>query len=130
MRALNSNILIVSVFQLKLSQALSHDTHREVLTALQDSGVPVLELQGRYNGVNELSILVDGFEHRATVERIAKTFNQECYLESHNDRATFLVYPDGRRESIGTLVGVSKHEAETVGSYSYNPLVDQYFVTR
>lgn len=127
---IKSNILIVSVFQSKLSQALNHDTHREVLKALKDSGVPVLELQGRYNGVNELSILVDGFEHRSTVERIAKTFNQECYLESHNDRATFLVYPDGRRESIGTLTPVSKQEAEQVGSFSYNAVIDQHFVTR
>lgn len=127
---IKSNILIFSVFQAKHSKALNVDTHAQVLATLKQAGLPVLELQGKYKGNEELSILVDGFEHRATVERLCKTFNQECYLESHNDRATSLVYPDGTRQDVGTLVPVSKQEAEAVGSYSYNPLVDQHFITR
>lgn len=130
MRDLKPNILIFSVFQSKLSQALNHDTHREVLTALKGAGLPVIELQGQYNGSPEMSILIQGFEHRATVERLCQKFNQECYLESHNDRATFLVFPNGDRQSIGTLVAVSKAEAEAHGSFSYNPIADQHFVTR
>lgn len=127
---LKSNILIFSVFQKGKSLTANEYAHKGVLAVLKYDGIPFLELQGKYDGAEELSILVDGFEHRSTVERIAKTFNQECYLESHNDRATFLVYQDGTTKSIGTLIPVSKQEAEAVGSYSYNPLMDQHFITR
>lgn len=124
------NVLIFSVFQSKLPEIVNKLAHTQLIAVLEKQGYPVMELQGRYNGSNELSILISGFEHRAMVERICQDFNQECYLESHNDRATFLVYPDGRKESIGTLTPVTKQEAEAVGSYSYSPLVDQHFVTR
>lgn len=127
---LKPNILIVSVFQ--KSQTLEENTnsHKYVMQVLKANGIPCLTLHGKYDGSEELSILFDGFEYRDIVEKIAKTHKQECYLESHNDRATFLVYPDGTTKSIGTLVPVSKEEAEVAGSYSYNPRVDQHFITR
>lgn len=124
------NVLIFSVCQAALPELVNKMAHTQMLSILQNQGMPIMELQGRYNGSNEMSILIQGFEHRETVERICKDFNQECYLESHSDRATFLVYPDGRKESIGTLTPVSKQEAEQVGSFSYSPLMDQYFVTQ
>lgn len=127
---LKPNILIFSVFQNSVSKKQNEINHNEVLKAIQDKGISAMELQGRYNGSNELSILVSGFEHRALVEHTCKAFNQESYLESHNDRATFLIYKDGRRESIGTLTPVSKEEAESSIGYSYNPLVDQYFIAK
>lgn len=97
---------------------------------MKNQDLPVLELEGKYNGTEERSILVRGFEHRSIVEKLCKEFNQECYLESHNDRSTALVYPDGHRESLGTLIPVSRSEAEAVGSWSYNPEVRQYFITK
>jgi hypothetical protein len=127
---LKSNVLIFSVFQKSVPAPLNEMAHRKVLSALKSEGLPVLELQGRYNGVDEMSILVDGFEHRRMVERLCQEFGQECYLESHNDRATNLVFPDGSTQSIGTLVPVSKEEALAVGNFSYNGAVGQYFVTR
>lgn len=127
---LKPNVLIFSVFQKGLPELVNQMAHKQLFAILERQGFPVLALSGRYNGVNELSILIEGFQHRETVERLCKEFNQESYLESHNDRATFLVYPDGRRESIGTLTPVSKTEAKASSGYSYNPVVDQYFVTR
>lgn len=130
MRTLNPDIMIFSVFQKAVSETQNAETHKQVLTAMRDAGLPVIELQGRYDGVNELSILVQGFEYRSTVEKACKTFNQECYLESYNDRATSLVYPDGRRQSIGTLTNVSESEAKAAIGYSFNPISGQYFVTK
>jgi hypothetical protein len=127
---LKSNVLIFSVFQAGLPELVNQMAHNQLFGILERQGLPVLALSGRYNGVNELSILVEGFEHRETVERLCKEFNQECYLESHNDRATFLVFPNGDKQDIGILVPVSKSEAESVGNFSYNPIVGQYFVTR
>lgn len=127
---LKPNVLIFSVFQKSRTLSVNQLAHKQIFKLLEEQGLPVLHLSGRYDGNEELSILVEGFEHRATVERLCKEFNQECYLESHNDRASFLVFPDGSKQSIGTLVAVSESEAETLGSYSYNPVVDQYYVTR
>lgn len=124
------NVLIFSVFQKGVSVTQNDATHKQVLQALNDSGVPCIELTGRYNGVNEKSILVQGFEYRATVEKACKTFSQECYLESHNDRATSLVYPDGRRESIGILTAVSHDEAMNAIGFSYNPIAKQYYICK
>jgi hypothetical protein len=126
---IKTNILIFSVFQTNTSRELNESRHRDVLARLQRSGVPAIELQGKYNGNEELSILVDGFNHRADVEYFCREFNQECYLESHNDRATSLVFPDGTRQKLGTLVAASKDEAEASGSYPYNPN-SGYFIVR
>lgn len=127
---IKSNVLIVSVFQKGVNQNTNVDNHIHTMEWLRMAKVPHLELQGRYEGVDELSILIEGFDNRSLVETLAKKFNQECYLESHNDRATFLVFPDGSRTSIGTLTPVSETEAKAVGNYSYNPVVGQYFITK
>ena len=127
---IKNNILIFSVFQTGTSLELNTSRHNAVLQSLKRSGVPCMELQGRYNGNEELSILVDGFQYRQDVEYFCNEYRQECYLESHSDRATSLVYPDGRRVSIGTLTPVSKEDAEALGSYSYNPIIRQHFVTK
>lgn len=127
---LNPNILIFSVFQKTNTHELNVTNHNKILRALKGYGIPVIELQGKYNGADEMSLLISGFEHRAVVEVLCKDFNQECYLESHNDRDTNLVFPDGSRQNIGKLVPVTKEEAEVNGSYSYDPQVGQYFVTK
>lgn len=130
MRALNPNVLIFSVFQKSVSAAKNEHAHAEMLSILQGAKLPVIELQGRYAGQDEKSILIQGFEHRATVERICQSFNQECYLESHNDRATFLVYPNGESTHIGTMKAVSQDEAEQYGAFSYNPIARQHFICK
>lgn len=124
------NILIVSVFQNHLHKDVNTHVHNETLKAMIDAGIPAIELQGRYKGVNELSILVEGFEYRQTVEKIAKSFNQESYLESHNDRHTNLIFLNGSVQSIGTLTPVSKEEAEKADAFSYNAHVNQYYIVK
>ena len=127
---INPNILIFSVFQKGLPEIVNRMAHDQFLEILEREGFPVLSLSGRYNGVDELLILIENFDHREIVERLCREFNQESYLESHNDGTTFLVYPDGRRELIGKMTHVSETEAKAASSYSYSPLRDQYFVTK
>lgn len=129
MKAIKPNVLIFSVFQKSEINSVNLRVHLETLQAMKSSGIPVLELQGRYNGVEELSILVSGFEYRQAVEHACKTFNQECYLESNSDRQTFLIYPSGKREFIGVLTSVSKDEAMASKSFSYNPQ-SGYFIVK
>lgn len=125
---LKPNIMIFSVFESGKTHAENMEWHRHVISLLEKGDMPFLELQGKYNGVEELSILIEGFEHRERVEGLVNLFQQECYLESHSDRRTFLVFKDGTRKDIGTLTAVTKEEAERVGSYSYNPVARSYFV--
>lgn len=123
------NILIFSVFQKDLSEEQNKRSHEHALQVLKANLIPHTVLHGQYNGVAELSILVPSFKHRETVETICKAFSQESYLESHNDRFTNLVFMDGSRKPIGTLKGVSRAEAMARDSWSYSPLVDQFYVT-
>ncbi len=125
-----NNILIFSVFQKGQTWEANRNAHVKAMQFLKTSLIPHMELTGRYDGNDELSILVDGFKYRDVVAMFCKANNQECYLESHNDRATFLVFPDGKVQGIGRLTGVSKEEAMGAIGYSYNPLVDQYFITK
>ena len=127
---LKSNVLIFSVFRKDRSNAMNEAFHANTLKELKALGLPVVELEGKYNGSEETSILVQGFENRVIVERLCTEFSQECYLESHNDRASFLVYPNGSKVGIGTLTPVSKEVAEASGSYSYNRVAQQHFITR
>lgn len=127
---LKPNILIFSVFQKNATPEVNKDIHSSVLYVLLDQKLPAMELKGRYNGTDESSILIQGFEHREVVERLCKEFGQECYLESHNDRATFLVFPDGSKKYIGVLTPVDENEAQQVGSYSYNEAVGQFYITK
>lgn len=127
---LKPNVLIFSVFQKGTVWSVNRDRHAKVMQDLETQGVPCIELTGKYNNELELSILVQGFEFRPLVEALAKKYSQECYLESYSDRSSALVYPDGRREMIGTLTPVSKLEADAVGSWSYNKIADQYFITK
>lgn len=127
---LKSNILVFSVFQLGLTHEQNFRTHVRVLSELKSNLIPCGELKGRYNGTDEMSIMIVGFQHRELVESLVKTFNQESYMESHNDRKSFLVYSTGLKEYIGTLTPVSRAEAEASGAYSYSPPLDQFFVTK
>jgi hypothetical protein len=127
---LKSNIMIFSVFQLGQSDAVNLSNHTQVVGTLKAKGIPLSQLNGKYNGQKEHSILVEGFEHRDTVERVCGIFNQECYLESHCDRESFLVYPTGAKVAVGKLQGVPKAIATAMNSYTYEPTLDQYYVTK
>ncbi len=127
---MKQTILIFSVYQTNKSQDENHASHIKTLESLKSSGVPCLELLGRYNEVNETSILIEGLEYSFLVKHLCKQFNQECYLESNESRHTSLVYPNNTRLDIGRLIPVSKVEAETLGNWSYNETVNQYYITK
>jgi hypothetical protein len=121
------NIMIFSVFKGIKSDELNHHS---VCLVLDEMNVPYSLLAGFYEDKQETSILVEGFEHRETVETFCKLYNQDCYLESHgNDRSTNLVFPDGSRTSIGVLTSVPKTVVTSSMNYSYSSDLDQYFVT-
>jgi hypothetical protein len=124
-----SSLLVFSVFQRSESTHVNNVAHEMVLTWLRDAGIPVVALRGKYDGTEELSILVDGFQHRSVVERICREYKQECYIELHPDRFASLVFLDGKRRDLGMLQSVPEHEALGADGYLYNPR-SGYFIVR
>lgn len=122
--------LIVSVFLTSENEETNKHNHKTVVQRFKDKQLAFIELQGKYNGIPEQSLLIDGFEYRALVERLAKEYSQESYLESHSDGSTFLIFTNGSKEFIGQFLAISPEEAQASGSYSYNPHTKQYFGTR
>lgn len=123
---LKSNIFIFSVFQ--KDEAQNQRDHLDLIKHLNRFNIPHKELLGYYKGDKESSILIEGFNHRDTVEYFCKKYGQECYLESHSDRSTYLVYPQ-KKEYIGKLVPVSREKASLLDSYSFDPILGQYYIT-
>ena len=121
--------LIFSVYLSSENEETNAHNHEAVMQRVKQMQIPHIELYGRYNGAQEASILVDGFEQRGLVEALVKEFSQESYLESHSDGSTFLIFADGGRQHIGQFIAVSESEAKASGSYSYNPDIGQYFIT-
>lgn len=127
---MKQTILIFSVYQTIKSQDENQASHIKTLETLRASGVPCIEIKGRYNGTDETSILVNGLEYSFLVKYLCRQFKQECYLESNESRYTSLVFPDGTKQAIGQLVPVSKEDAEKLGNWSYNETVNQYYITK
>lgn len=123
---LNDHIIIFSAFQAYQPRQVNDVFHAKAVAELQNHGVEFMELDGQYNSVSERSILVLA-KHRAIVERLAAETRQECYLESHNDRHSELVYADGTRVAIGKLGPVNKELALTLDAWTYRADIDQYY---
>jgi hypothetical protein len=121
------NILIFSMYKTNESVDTNINRHKYAIKVLLRYKVSFSEVIGYYNNKSEQSIIVHGFEHRELIEMLCDYSNQDCYLESHNDRSTFLVYPDERREYIGVLKPVSQRDAEKSGNYTYHPYLNQYY---
>ena len=117
---LKQNILIFSVYQSDKELSVNLAAHNNLMDYLKRNSYPVSEVQGSYKGIPEKSILVVDFEHRSIVEDFVKAYNQESYLESHNDRSSNLIFSDGTKQAIGKLVSVPRDEALQNDSYSYN----------
>lgn len=125
------NLLIFSVFNPARTEQENTQIHTEILKNLKETGTPVKELHGVFEGQHELSILVMGFEHRDLVEMLMREHNQLSYLESHNDRESYLVFPGLRNErvSLGKLLSVSPITATRTSNYSYDPEANTYWTT-
>ena len=77
-----------------------------------------LLVNGRYKGTNEDSFCLS-LTKLDLVESIAREFNQESILIVDSNGQAFLKYLNtGIRESIGTMVSVTKKQANALKSWS------------
>lgn len=107
MRSNNPYLFIVSTQQ---GTEFKPDDHSNARGRLQVYGFKPYTVRGSYQGSNETSILVfaDSLKDvsllKQLVNEIALKYNQECFLESDNERKTRLVYPvTGSSEYIGVF---------------------------
>ena len=118
---------IVSTYQsgtIELANLNAHDATRRLLEALH---IPHKEVWGVYQGNKEQSFVIVGKQYQTIVEKLAKQYNQECYLHIHNDNFSELVYTD-RKTAIGYFTNVSATEAR--GHASYTEDNGQFYVTK
>jgi len=114
MRHLYENILIFS------------GEERLIREVLNQKDISYQSCVGSYKGKTEPSFIVNA-KYRRVVEALCYVNNEECYMESHNDRYCDLVYRDGRRESIGKLVQVDN--PDNIDSWTHDTLSNTFWTT-
>lgn len=127
MKTQSPHLLIFSVFQSRLSVYENLQEHHAVKNNLTENKIPHIEVKGKYKGGTELGLIVPA-SYKKIVNEFCSQYKQECFLEHHPDRHCDLVYLDGKRESLGTLIEVSKDRAEKMDAYTQTP-DGRYFIT-
>lgn len=134
MRSLNETpkVIIFSVYQSGLSETDNLSNHFNTLMMLESEGIEYKTMQGVYKGVSERSILVlntqDNFD---VVLKLTSFHNQESILISDENRDTQLLFlKTGQVESIGKLTEVSESEAKRHDAYTYDPIMEMYWIAK
>lgn len=93
---------------------------------------PVKQLQGRYKGETEDSILIVPLDPRDFRNNILTSllpqFGQETALYLDANREAYLVYTSGEERRVGPWRAVSPAVARSSLSYTYDPLTDQHYL--
>ena len=119
-----------------LSACNGHDIKKDLdytellESSLKLNGFDFKRVLGTYKGVTEPSFLVpykSNFEKTYLITLAFDHYNQESILENDSHGYTYLLYKDGKTESKGKLVNVSREEA--VKSESYSIIDGEYYVT-
>ena len=126
MKSQSPHLLIFSVFQSNMPADQNYKAHLSTQETLKLSGIPYIPVQGAYKGVKELGFIVSA-DQRKVVDDICKQYNQESYLEHHNDRYCELICADGTSKPLGTMVETTKDKAEKSDAYTLTP-DGRYFV--
>lgn len=121
--------------------ALNNDSAEQDMAVLKEYDIPFKRVDGVYKGEKENAYVVplpydeDGAEFLlAALRSLAMGYNQECILRVHPDGSAYLVNTDkcsvsryGRESYIGQWQEVSRHHAETLDGYTFDPESGRYF---
>lgn len=92
--------------------------------------LPFKKATGVYKGSKENSFVVI-VNDQADINTLAnfafKSFGQESILHQDSNQLARLVYSDGKMETLGKLVQVSKELAETLDNYTL--MEDKFYTT-
>ena len=126
--------LIFSVERAANDPFINAQNHAALLHLLKSKSIPHREIDGKFNGINEQSIVV-GADYENVVIGICQMFEQDCYLyvnTAHNNEAWLRDCGNGWYEGGETYIGRFKstcsYLAEKYGDYSHDPKTDQHHV--
>lgn len=127
MRKVNHKTVILSAFKEGLGSGENYERHCELLVDIRQS-FKYKVVQGRYNGKEELSIVVPVRCESDTriLASLANHYEQECVLVVNEDNTSDLLYPNGYTERLGTMKIVSPSEA-LKGDYTHDFKNDIYY---
>lgn len=127
MREQHEKVVIFSVEKADLTKAENTARNVEILSVLYFNKVPYKVLEGRWFDEKEVAFLIP--EDRFFLEApLFKKFDQDAYLLLDIDREAFLIYPDGRKESIGYFKEIDKTIALKKDAYTYDPTEKKYYI--
>lgn len=134
----NNNIVLVSVYRSELSNEVNHANHVKAIELLKCDDVPFSVVKGNYKGNDELTLMLstnDAKKHSDNLSNalnLAYLFNQDSVLEVHNDGTSVLhsLRSDMPSLTIGSFKEVSKQEAVSQESYTYEPVSNRYFIVK
>ena len=108
----------------------AHDraAHAELVADLALDGAPFRECEGSFNGNYEQGCIVTGASNQDTVQSLAESYNQECYLViAEHDRIAYEVNTvTGFHKHLGKFVNVGTDEPLDAAGWTYCD--GQYFV--
>lgn len=118
--------IIFSVYQGYGEQDL--ENHLGILHELRLEKINAIDLDGKYKGRREVSILIDARHIKYALD-IAKAYGQESILYLHADRWCELVdVATEERKPLGWLCSTSKENALGLENYSLNYLTQTYYI--
>ena len=119
---------IISAESESLADGVNADRMRTLKAQLHYTGLPVIEVNGQYDGIAEHSLLVvdnmPSSPHASDViQRFGRLYGQETVLSVDSNRACSLVSTeDGARTPLGQFINVPEHEARTHTAYTERAL--------
>ena len=110
----------------ELANQFATEAMREIINR-RNVGYRIVE--GVYKMIPEVTYVLPAptEDYIAQWLELASEFNQECILYRNAEGTAFLVYPNGDREKLGQLEQVTKEEAFSAGSYTYDPINETYW---
>jgi len=127
MHNVTERVYIFSVFNSQRNAAANAVEHSETIGSLKAKHYAPTEVEGRYNGIEEKSIMLYGTNlTEPMIDELAKRNFQESYLVIYHDGVAELVYSNGNRKILGDFVSVSEEKAKSKDAYS--KIGNQWFV--
>lgn len=127
MHNVTERVYIFSVFNSKRPKVINEVEHDVTIQTLKAKHYTPTEVIGRYNGIDEKSIMLYGTNlTEPMIEELAKRNFQESYLVVYHDGVAELVYSNGNRKIMGEFLPVSETEAKSRDAYS--KIGNQWFV--
>lgn len=115
---LSNTFFIISVYQAGLTAEVNEANHDVIVNALTEGKIQFKSIVGRFEGIDEESVLVYGIKNEGIIKEIMKSFNQKAYLTVYQDLAAELVHSNGLIEQLGSFVKVSLMEAEANNAFT------------